>query len=45
MSCADAGAPGFGDCVDGVNPNIVKVVTTDKTGTIFPRTFYLEVAS
>jgi hypothetical protein len=45
MSCADSGASGFGNCSGGVNPNIVKVVTTNATGTIAPRTFYLEVAS
>ncbi len=44
MSCADSSASGFGSCLGGVNPNIVKIVTTNAAGTITPRTFYLEVA-
>ena len=43
MSCADSEATGFGSCLGGVNPNIVKVVTTNAAGTITARTFYLEV--
>lgn len=44
MSCADSGKTGFGNCTGGVNPNIVKVVTTDESGSITARTFYLSVA-
>jgi hypothetical protein len=44
MSCADSGSAGFGTCVAEVNPNVVKVVTTNATGAITARTFYLSAA-
>lgn len=44
MSCADSGQTGFGTCTVGVNPNVVKVATTDAAATgVSPQPFYLAV--
>jgi len=44
MSCADSGQTGFGLCGAGVDPNVVKVATTDAAATgVSAQAFYLAV--
>lgn len=44
MSCADSGQTGFGSCGIGVNPNVVKVATTDAAAVgVSAQAFYLAV--